>query len=65
MTTLMMHLNKNSSVNGWASKSACGRNLLRTNLSVNWNEFLNTPQEHRCDKCSNSKQAALNAKTSK
>lgn len=55
-----MHLNKSGS--GMASKTACGRNILRTPMSTDWNGFKNLPTEHQCAKCAASKQAELNAK---
>ena len=46
-----MHLNKSGS--GMASKTACGRNILRTPLSTNFEEFKN--EKHQCTKCAESK----------
>jgi hypothetical protein len=54
------HLNKSGT--GWASKTACGRNLLRTPFSVNWSEFKNEPAQYRCIKCVSSKQFSLNTR---
>lgn len=54
------HLNKGGA--GWASKTACGRNLLRTPISVNWADFKQEPEEFRCSKCVASKQFAFNLK---
>jgi hypothetical protein len=54
------HLNKGGA--GWASKTACGRNLLRTPMSANWSEFKNMPNEYRCVKCVASKQFSFNVK---
>jgi hypothetical protein len=54
------HLNKSGS--GMASKTACGRNILRTPISVNWAGFKQEPTEYRCIKCVSSKQFELNAK---
>ena len=54
------HLNKGGE--GWASKTACGRNMLRTPFSVNWAEFKNEPTQYRCVKCVASKQFLLNTK---
>lgn len=54
------HLNKGPS--GMASMTACGRNILRTPISQNWNEFKNEPVEYRCIKCSASKQFEVNAR---
>jgi hypothetical protein len=54
------HLNKSGS--GMASKTACGRNILRTPISVNWAGFKQEPKEYRCIKCASSKQFEVNAK---
>jgi hypothetical protein len=54
------HLNKSGT--GWSSKTACGRSLLRTPMSVNWTEYKKEPVEYRCVKCEASKQVALNIK---
>ena len=54
------HLNKSG--NGWASKTACGRNMLRTPISVNWSDFKQEPVQFRCIKCASSKQFDVNAK---
>ena len=59
----MMHLHKGGS--GFASKTACGRNLLRTPMSTDWKEFKELPESQQCEKCRNSKQAALNARNEK
>jgi hypothetical protein len=58
MAYRQMHLNKSGS--GMAAKTACGRNILRTPLSVNWEDFKNELPEHQCAKCAASKQAELN-----
>jgi hypothetical protein len=55
-----MHLNKSGS--GFASKTACGRNILRTPMSSNWEKFKNEPEEYKCLKCKTSKQAEVNAR---
>jgi len=52
------HLNKSGS--GFTSMTACGRNLLRTPISVNWIEF--KFDAYKCVKCVNSKQANLNSR---
>jgi hypothetical protein len=52
------HLNKGGY--GMASKTACGRNILRTPISVNWSEFKTEPTEYRCVKCVTSKQFEFN-----
>jgi hypothetical protein len=45
-----------------ASRTACGRNIMRTPMSADWDDFLTEPVAYRCIKCTNSKQAAVNAK---
>ena len=59
-----MHLNSPIG-KGMAVKTACGRNILRTPLSTNWQGFLEELEENRCIKCANSKQAELNARRQK
>ena len=54
------HLNKGGK--GLASKTACGRNMLRTPFSANWSDFKNYPNQYRCVKCVASKQFLLNTK---
>lgn len=61
MATRQMHLNKSGS--GMAAKTACGRNILRTPMSTNWEEFKKELPEHQCAKCAASKQAAVNARS--
>ena len=58
-----VHLNKAGA--GMAAKTACGRNILNTPISTNWQEFKNELPTHQCQKCANSKQAALNARNFK
>lgn len=58
MSYRQMHLDKSGS--GMASVTACGRNILRTPLSVKWAEFKTLPEDQKCAKCAASKQAALN-----
>jgi len=58
--THQMHLNKSGS--GMASKTACGRNILRTPMAANWADYKNEPVQYRCIKCETSKQFAVNAK---
>jgi len=58
MSYRQMHLDKSGS--GMAARTACGRNILRTPLSVNWEEFKALPEDHQCAKCAASKQADLN-----
>jgi hypothetical protein len=55
-----MHLNKGGA--GWASRTACGRNLLRTPMSVNWEDFKREVPDYRCAKCVASKQFEFNLK---
>jgi hypothetical protein len=54
------HLNKSGT--GWSSKTACGRNLLRTPISTNWSDFKQEPVQFRCIKCVTSKQFEFNVK---
>lgn len=54
------HLNKGPI--GMASMTACGRNIMRTPMSVNWNEFKHEPVQYRCINCAASKQFEVNAK---
>lgn len=54
------HLNKSGA--GMSSKTACGRNILRTPMSANWSEFKQEPTQYRCVKCVASKQFVLNTK---
>jgi hypothetical protein len=58
--THQMHLNKSGS--GMASKTACGRNILRTPMSVNWDGFKQEPTQYRCVKCAASKQFEVNTR---
>lgn len=55
-----MHLNKSG--NGLSSRTACGRNVMQTPMSVNWEDFKKTPIEYRCVKCETSKQKEVNEK---
>jgi len=59
--TFQLHLNKSGS--GMASKTACGRNILRTPMSSTWSEF--KVATDRCIKCEGSKQFALNLRRDK
>jgi len=54
------HLNKGPV--GMAARTACGRNILRTPISVNWNEFKTENAEYRCVKCVASKQFEFNTR---
>ena len=49
--SIQMHLHSTGS--GMASKTACGRNILRTPLSTNWESF--KTETNQCDKCATSK----------
>ena len=53
-----LHLNKSGA--GMAAMTACGRNILRTPLSANWDDF--KVSTYQCIKCTESRQAALNAR---
>ena len=55
-----MHLSKSGS--GMSIRTACGRNILRTPMSMNWAGFSALPTEQRCAKCNASKQAEVNAR---
>lgn len=55
-----MHLNKNGS--GFTSRTACGRNMLRTPMSTDWENFKMEAAAYRCIKCTASKQFALNTR---
>jgi hypothetical protein len=55
-----MHLNKGGI--GFASRTACGRNMLRTPMSTNWENFKLEPLAYRCIKCVSSKQFEFNTK---
>lgn len=60
MSYRQIHLHKSGS--GFASNTACGRNILRTPISANWEEFKKEPEQNQCIKCRNSKQYEVNAK---
>lgn len=53
MAYRQMHLDKNSG-SGMASRTACGRNILRTPMSTNWTGFKAEPIATRCVKCAGS-----------
>jgi hypothetical protein len=55
-----MHLNKGGI--GFASRTACGRNMLRTPMSTDWENFKTEPLAYRCIKCVSSKQFEFNTK---
>ena len=42
--------------------TACGRNILRTPMSVNWVGFKAEPAQYRCVKCVASKQFEVNTR---
>ena len=58
--THQLHLNKSGT--GMASRTACGRNILRTALSGNWTDYKIQPVQWRCIKCDTSKQFAVNTR---
>lgn len=51
----VMHLNKYGT--GMLSRTACGRNILRTPMSGTWSEF--KADQYQCSLCANSKQASF------
>jgi hypothetical protein len=55
------HLHKSGS--GMASKTACGRSVLRTPFSVDWQAFKEEQIQYRCIKCVNSKQVEVNTRS--
>jgi hypothetical protein len=55
-----MHLNKSGS--GFTSRTACGRNILRTPMSTDWENFKMEAAAYRCIKCVTSKQFEVNTK---
>ena len=56
----VLHLNKSGS--GMASRTACGRNILRTPLSSDWKTFKQEKPMYRCIKCEQSKQFEVNCR---
>lgn len=54
------HLNKSGS--GFTSKTACGRNMMRTPFSVDWEAFKQEQIKYRCIKCVSSKQCEVNTR---
>ena len=54
------HLTKSGS--GFSFSTACGRNLIRTPVSVKWGEFKKLDAEMQCAKCANSRQVLVNLK---
>jgi hypothetical protein len=59
--TYQMHLNKSGS--GFTSRTACGRSLVRTPMSTDWENFKMEAPAYRCIKCVSSKQFEVNAKS--
>jgi hypothetical protein len=54
-----MHLRKSGS--GISARTACGRNILRTQMSCCWEDF--KLHRNQCELCATSKQAELNARS--
>ena len=61
MAYRQMHLDKGPT--GMASRTACGRNILRTPMSTDWAGFTGELEANRCAKCSASTYAAFIART--
>lgn len=57
---LQLHLDKGPK--GMAARTACGRNILRTPLSTDWENFKMEAFRYRCIKCVASKQFEVNSK---
>lgn len=55
-----MHLNKSGT--GFTSRTACGRNILRTPMSTDWENFKMEAAAYRCIKCTSSKQFEVNTR---
>ena len=55
-----MHLDKGPK--GMAARTACGRNILRTPMSTDWENFKMEAAAYRCIKCVASKQFEVNSK---
>lgn len=51
--SFQMHLKKTGS--GMASMTACGRNILRTHMSMDWAGFKKESDQWQCQKCVDSK----------
>jgi len=60
MKTRQMHLDKGQA--GMASRTACGRNILRTPMSTDWENFKMEASAYRCIKCVASKQFEVNSR---
>lgn len=58
--TYQVHLDKGPK--GMAARTACGRSIVRTPLSVGWDGFKLEPLAYRCAKCASSKQFEVNSK---
>lgn len=56
--TRVTHLNKSGG--GMASRTACGRNILRTPMSTDWAGFKG--ERRKCSLCASSGLAALNTR---
>ena len=59
--TRQMHLNKSGS--GFTSRTACGRNILRTPMSTDWENYKMEANAYRCIKCEQSKQFEFNTRS--
>jgi hypothetical protein len=57
MAARVIHLNKGGE--GWASRTACGRGLLRTPMSTDWHGFTGEMQQNRCARCDTSAYAVF------
>jgi hypothetical protein len=55
-----MHLDKGQK--GMAARTACGRNILRTPMSTDWENFKMEAAAYRCIKCVASKQFEVNTR---
>ena len=55
-----VHLHKGGL--GMATRTACGRNILRAAIAAPWTEFKTEPEKYQCDLCAASKQAEFNAR---
>lgn len=55
-----MHLDKGPK--GMAARTACGRNILRTPMSTDWENFKMEAPAYRCIKCEASKQFEVNTR---
>jgi hypothetical protein len=55
-----MHLDKGLA--GMAARTACGRNILHTPMSTDWENFKMEAHAYRCIKCVASKQFEVNTR---